>query len=462
MDLDSAVDWIVAGAVAMQIFNGVEIVGPVSVADLALLVALISVAGYQLVIPDGWLSAAVRPFGILFGGLWLWLTLAGSGFRTTQFGAFALIAMLVMLYCRDLEDVETLLLGALAGATLAAVLTLYSTFVDPSFGGRTPRPRGIGPLPRITRSLGIPIGSFGAFATYVLAPVGWAITRYRRTRDWRLLAAVAAIVVMVVVLQSRATYLALVMLTTILVVGLYGRRLWIGAFRNVGVSVMVLVAGAATATITGWVLLTTNVSTVLSRFAQFDRAILLILQHPLTGVTPPIEPFFPITGVIPHNVVLIVGVVGGLPAVALLLATFSVAAVGLWYACHDPDPRVRAVSLGIAAGWAATLTNLSLAPGFTRAFWLLVTLGIVLLRRDGTHLTGIGVMPVAVSNSRLTRAVNWAIDNTATRATMDVSETRRKVEQAYRASTTRLLAANLRRTVKHSYVVGLIVGSDNS
>lgn len=396
---------IAAAAIGLQPFNGYTVVGPVSVADLALFGALAAIGATQLSRRDGWLAGGVRPLGLLFAALTVWLAVVGSGWHTTQFLAFALVITTVGVAVRDSEDIRTVLWGALAGSVVISLLTLYSIFFDPTFGGRVAGSRGIGPLPQLARTVGVPIGSFGSFATYALAPLGYALVRWHRTRDWRLAAAGVIIVGMVVVHQTRATYLALAALLGVVVVGIYGRQLWVAAWRYAGVSVVGLAAFVAAAVTLGWVLFRVNAANALSRFAQFDRAFELIALYPFTGVTPPVLPYFAATGAIPHNVVLLVGVVGGFPAVVLLFSTFAVAIAGQWNAWTAEDTQTRDLALGIAAGWAATLTSLSLAPGFTRAFWFLIGLSAVLVGVRNGQLRGTWWSQPATESSSFARGV---------------------------------------------------------
>ncbi|WP_380677655.1 O-antigen ligase family protein [Salinigranum sp. GCM10025319] len=482
----------VAAAVAMglQPFNGYTVFGPVSVADLALTAGLGYVACSQLLRSDGWLAAGIRPLGVMFGALTAWLALAGSLWRTTQFVAFALVLGMLALSVRDVDDIEKVLQGALVGSVLISLLTLYSIFIDPEFGGRVAGSRGIGPLPDLPRTVGVPIGSFGSFATYALAPLGYALVRWYRTRSQMLGVPSVIIVGMVVVHQTRATYLALAALLGVVALGLFGRRVWETAWRYAGASVLGLAAAAVAAVAVGWVILSVNVTNALSRFAQFDRAVELIALNPLTGISPPILPYFAATNNIPHNVIFLVGVVGGLPAVTLLLGTFVVAATGCWRAITSVDAQTRDIGLGVAAGWAATLTNLSLAPGFTRAFWLLIGLGSLLLLTDGARLQSIAWSESAVRTSRLGATMQrlvsplpsvvylgyaetqrrlgaaWSRSGvlgavvwfaTAARVTYDASATRLHVEQAWKRSTLVNIWHRLQTMTRESRLIRVLI-----
>jgi hypothetical protein len=298
------------------------------------------------------------------------------------------------------------------------------------------------------------------------------------------------IIGMVVVHQTRATYLALAVLIGVVTVSLFGRRLWETAWRYAGVSVVGLLAAAVGTTAVGWTLLRVNTANAISRFAQFDRAIELIALHPITGITPPVLPYFISTNNIPHNVVLLIGVVGGIPAMVLLLGTFAVAATGCWRAIVSADPRTRDIGLGVAAGWAATLTNLSLAPGFTRAFWLLIGLGALLLVTDGDRLRPIAWSAPAVSTSRLETVVQRLVSllpsvtyprpeeiyrrlrgvwrrsgvvstvvwvATTTGLTRDASTARSRVEQAWTSSALVNVWWRLRTVTRNSRLVQLLL-----
>jgi hypothetical protein len=432
---------------ALQPFNGYTIIGPVSVADIALFGALGLIALSQLLSVDGWVAAGFRPLGVLFGGLTIWLTVAGSGRSTTQLLAFALLLLTLAIAIRDTTDLETVLWGALAGSVIISLLTIYSIFIDPSFGGRVSGSRGIGPLPTLPRTVGVPIGSFGSFATYALAPLGYALVRWVRTRERWLAASSAIIIGMVIVHQTRATYLALIALIAVVFLGRFGHRVWIEAWRRAGASALALVVMALTAVGVGWVLLQVNVSNALSRFAQYDRAVELITAYPMTGITPPVLPYFTASGNIPHNVILLVGVVGGLPAIVLLLSTFVVAGAGIWHGYTSSDPLTRDLSLGIAAGWAATLTSLSLAPGFTRAFWMLVGLGGILLGINAGRSRSIALSQKAVESSRLGRLIRWATAPLPTVDNAGYAETWRRSQIAWRYSIAVRLLTNLSGTL---------------
>jgi hypothetical protein len=450
---------VVAGSVAAQPLNGYEIVGPVSVADLAIVAALAIVASKQILSDDGWMAAGVRPVVILMIALAGWLALVGDGWKLTQFGAFLLIIGLVGAYARTIEDVETIMWGVLAGAILASVLTLFSILIAPEFGGRVAGSRGIGPLPELPRTIGVPIGSFGSWATYVLAPLGFAVARWYQTRTRWLLVPVGVILSAVILNQTRATYLALAVLTTVVVIGLYGRRLWNVGWRNAGASVFVLGGGGIAATVVGWRLYAVNPTNALRRFRQFERALVLIADNPLVGMTPPIIQHFPVTNNIPHNVVLLVGVVGGVPAVTILLTTFVIAAAGLWYGYTRGSERVRTLSLGVAAGWAATLTSLSLAPGFTRAFWLLVGVGGVLLLRTGDRLDPTPWFETALSNSRIVSGLRELHGGTLARIlTADATGEREQLRVAWRESSTRECVRRVRSAVASAAMTQVLFG----
>jgi len=454
---------VAAAAVGLQVFNGYTIYGPVSVADLALVTALGVTGFYQLYTRDAWLASGTRPLAIPFAGLLIWLIFAGRGWHATQFFAFVLVIALTGLTVRSVDDIQTLLWGALAGAVAASVLTLFSIFVSPEFGGRVAGSRGIGPLPELPRTVGVPIGSFGAFATYALAPVGWAAARWYRTRDRRLLVAVAVVVFMIIVHQTRATYLALAALAGVLILGLFGRQLWRAGWRNASLGLGSAIGVAAVAGASAWTLYLVNPANAIKRFLQYERAFQLLLTNPLTGIVPPLDPyFFSLPGAnIPHNVILLVAVVGGVPALALLLTTFAVAASGLWTAVTDDSQQISTVGLGIAAGWAATLTNLSLAPGFTRAFWLLIALGATLLCRRGTQLKPVTSMSPAVRNSVLSRVVQtvpWSRTAAVIRA--DASTTRVKVENAYLQSTIRRFLLKIETGIRNSRISAYLLGEN--
>jgi len=482
---------VAAAAVALQPFNGYPVLGPVSIADIALLGAITYVGGSQLVHADGWIAAGIRPLGILFGALTIWLAVVGAGWSATQFLAFAIVFGLISISVRDIDDVEIVLLGALAGSVVISLLTLFSIFFAPEFGGRVAGSRGIGPLPTLPRTIGVPIGSFGSFGTYALAPLGYALVRWHRTRDWRLAAASAIIISMVVVHQTRATYLALIVLLTVTGIGLFGRRVWVKGWRYTGASVIAAGGLVISGIVGSWLLLQVNLSNALKRFAQFDRAFELIVLYPLTGITPPVLPYFSATNNIPHNVILLVGVVGGVPAVTLLLATFGVAVAGLWRAYVSEDSQTRDIALGIAAGWAATLTNLSLAPGFTRAFWLLIGLGAVLVTVRRRSLQGAvwaqGATDTSVigrlirSSGVSTRSVKYPghakvrqrlqtgwrhsvvvrlIGHSAAvlGLTYDASEARRQVETAWGESAVQSLGDAIQRILRNATVIKFLSG----
>lgn len=448
----------VAAAVALQPFNGYELVGPVSVADLALVAALGTVVTGQIRADEGWLAAGVRPVALPMVALAGWFVLVGDGWKLTQFGAFLLVVGLVGAYARTVGDLEVLLWGALAGATAAAALTLFSILVAPEFGGRVAGSRGIGPLPELPRTVGVPIGSFGAWATYVLAPVGFAAVRWAQTRERWLLVPVGIVLVTVILHQTRATYLALAVLAVVVVVGLYGRRIYDTAWRNAGASALALGGGGICLAVVARWLYRVNPTNALARLEQFERAVVLIATHPLTGVRPPVVQHFAETGNVPHNVVLLVGVVGGVPALSILLAAFVAAAAGLWLGTFDDEPRVRALSLGVGAGWAATLTNLSLAPGFTRAFWLLIAVGCALLLRSDDRLLG-AVWPTgALSNSRVASTCRSVGTTIGGALRTDATDHRDRLAIAWRRSALRESIRGVRRAVANSALTRLLVG----
>lgn len=449
----------VAGAVATQPLNGYELVGPVSIADLAIVVALAVVAGNQILSEKEWMAAGTRPLLVLMVALAGWLALVGNGWRFTQFGAFILIVGLVGAYARVIEDLETIMWGVLVGATLASVLTLFSILVAPEFGGRVAGSRGIGPLPELPRTIGVPIGSFGSWTTYVLAPLGFAVVRWYQTRTQWLLVPIGIIFSAVILNQTRASYLALAMLAVVVIFALYGRRLWDTGWRNAGASLLVLGGGGITATVVGWRLYAVNPANALKRFRQFERAFVLIADSPLVGVTPPVLQHFPVTDNIPHNVVLLVGVVGGVPAVTLLLAIFVMAAAGLWYGYTQGSERVRMLSLGVGAGWAATLTSLSLAPGFTRAFWLLVGIGGVLLVRTDDQLDPSPWFETALSNSRIIASIRELSKNGALARilTADATETRERLNVAWEKSDSWKCVRRVRRAVASAAIINILL-----
>ena len=447
----------VAAAVALQPFNPYNLVGPVSVADFGLIGALGVVGAHQVLTDDGFLAAGVRPLSILFGALILWLVIAAGGWHVTQFIGFGLTILLVGLFARSDAHVETLLWGALAGATVASLLTMYSATLDPAFGGRAIRSRLPPPLD-FARTTGIPVGSFGAFSTYLLAPLPFSIVRWVRTRRHWLLVPIGVVTIAVILLQTRATYLAFAVGMGVLAAGLFGRLAWEAGWRNAGASLLGLGTSALVMAGAAWILFTINVANAVSRVAQFVRAAELIAANPLTGVTPPVLRYFPVLENIPHNVVLLVGTVGGLPAVALLFAIFATAVAGLWRAGHD-TLRVQDCSIAVAAGFAATLTNLSLAPGFTRAFWLLIGLGSVFVFvRDGQ----VGMARwyrVALSNSRTGSALRRRQNSVvADWLTADATGTRENVEAAWAHSTCRQVIIRLRNAAQNSTAIRVLIG----
>ncbi len=451
-------DGVVGGAVALQPFNGHELIGPVSVADLALGVAAVAVVATQVRADEGWLAAGLRPVGVPTAALAGWLALVGGGWKLTQFGAILLLLGIVGAYARSIGDLETLLWGALAGATAVAALTLLSILVAPEFGGRVAGSRGIGPLPELPRTVGVPIGSFGAWATYVLAPLGFAVLRWRRTRARWLLGSIGPIVGAVVLQQTRATYLALAVLGAVVVVGLYGRRIRDAAWRNAGASVLALCIGGVALSGAAWRLYRVNPANALTRLAQFERAVALIAANPALGVTSPVIQHFPETDTIPHNVVLLVGVVGGLPAVGLLALALAGSVAGLWRCARASDPRVQSVGLGGGAGLAATLTSLSLAPGFTRAFWLLVAVGGLLVVRSGHRLTGLAWPAAALSNSRTAPACRVVGRLLADALRTDATGLRDRLAAAVRRSVSRRAVRTARRLLADSALTRLLVG----
>jgi hypothetical protein len=447
---------VVIAAVTLQPFNPYGVVGPVSVADLALVGALAVVVGHQALADDGFLALGARPLLILIGGLMAWFAIAADGWHVTQFAAFTLVIALVGLFARDRAHVEAVLWGLALGGFIAAVLTLYSTLFDPSFGGRVAGARGIGPIPTLPRTIGIPTGSFGAFSTYLLAGWPFLIVRFWRSRRPWLLIPTVTIFAGAVIFQSRATWLAILAAVGVLFVGVSGRRVWDAGWRNAGVSMVILLSGTGIGLAGAWFLIQINRANALSRLGQFQRSVVVFFANPLTGITPPVIQHFPVTENIPHNVVLLVAVVGGVPALTLLLTIFAATALGLVRAWRDDDTRWTA--LAIAGGLAATLTNLSLAPGFTRSFWALVALGAVFIHVDGGTVDMEPWYQRALSGSRLVSTLRrWAQGSVlVSLLTTDATGTQRKFAIAWKNSRCRGLSEKLRAAWSNSRVVSVL------
>jgi len=444
----------VAGAIALQPFNPISVVGPVSIADVALVAALGLVVGQQLITDDGWLAAGVRPLAICLGALIAWVVIAAGGWHVTQFGAFALVVALVALYVRSSRDIETLLWGALLGSVIISLLTIYSSTLNPAFGGRVIQSRLPPPID-FARTVPLP-GGFGAVSTYVLAPLPFAIIKWYRSRRRWLLAPILSTIAAVVLLQTRATYLAFAAAMGVLAAGVHGRRMWELGWRNAGGSALVLTVGGAASLAVGRVLYAINPENVTSRVAQFQRSLVLMAQHPLTGVPRPVLQHFPVTGHTPHNMFLHTGVAAGVPAAAVLLLMLGVALAGCWRGWLDH--RSRWTALALAAGLAATVINLGLTPGQTRAYWLLIASSTMLIYSSDGDLSTMPWIRTAVRTSAVATALRRATRNSTVLGllTADATDTRRRLAAGWQESRCRRAVSKLQAAITNSAVVAFL------
>lgn len=458
MGAERGVGIILGAAMALQVFNTVGVIGPASIADLALFGAAAVVVMWQVLDNDPWIAASARPLGLLMGTLIVWLVIGGEGWHVTQFLGFAAVFVVIVLSVRSTADMEMALWGLFVGAVVASVLTIYAAVFDPDCCGRMVRSR----LPRpvnLPRVMGVPgTGSFAAFGTYLVAPLPFALLKWSRRRTPALTAGIACVAVALVILQTRSVYLATTVACSILVVGMFGRRLWRAGFRFAGVSASIFGAVGVAAAAAAWVLYRISPDTVTLRALQYRTAVEVIVLHPFTGVAPPVVRYFP-TGNVPHNVVLFIGVVAGIPAIVLFGTLVILAVSGSARAVRDGPVTV---GLGVIAGLAGALTAVSLSVGFGRAIWVLIGLGGTLMIYDGRHVAMMDWIRPTVRNSTLVTTLRNAVRGGLLYrvATYDATSLRRKLEAAWRHSAARSLGNRVCRAYGSSVAAEWLLGKD--
>jgi hypothetical protein len=450
---DRVTDIIVATAVATQVLNSVGVVGPVSIADVTLLIALLTVATYQLLSGDSFVAAAARPVGLIMTALILWFAVAGPMWRVTEYLGFAAMLGLILGYVRSTQHARVVLWGMVGGALLAAVPTIYGGLVDPSIGGKIARQR----LPVIERTIGLPFKSFAGFATVLLAPLPFAMIEYRRQpRRWLLAAIIVVLFAAVAIIQSRSTWLATAAMLTALIFGLSGKRIHGIAWRNAGASVLILVTTSIGMLISGYALFVLRPDTVLVRLAQYERAIDIIATYPLTGVHPPIVVFVPIAKSIPHNEFLLVGAATGLPGIVLFTLLLTVAVWGLTNGWRSS--MTAPLALAIGAGLTANVVNISFAPALTRSVFALLGLASVLIAHDGHGIKRSPGICSGVENSTVSRVIQWAANESlvVTVLTYDATVHSRTLRTVWHNSALQKILVRVYRSAEGSSVVQII------
>lgn len=435
--------------VLSQPFNSYGLIGPISVADIGLLLALGSIAVQQTLRGEGRLAKGIQPLIVLLTLLMAWLIVVAEAWHVTAYFGFLLTVYLVGFYVQSVDDLETILWAAFLGAFLISVPTVYSIFIDPSFGGRVAGYRSVGSLPTFPRTTGIRYGSLGAFSTYLLGPLPFGIIQWWRRRQRWLLVPISTIILAALAIQSRATWVAMVVASGVLIAGIFGRKLWDTAWRNAGASGIVLLIGSTGAAVFSLFLIQISRRNAALRLRQYIRSGEILYHHPLVGVKPPIIQHF--VEHIPHNVLLLIGVVSGIPGMVLLLAILGIATTGLWRGWHK-NVQTRYLALSVAAGLAANIVNMSFAPANSRIVWILLAMSSILITVDGESILMANWFDSALVNSRTASVLQeWGQGSALVSAlTTDLTGLKESLWMGWQKSRCHSMAAKIKTAVDTS------------
>jgi hypothetical protein len=302
-------------------------------------------------------GAPVRPFVTRMGR---WLTLV------------------VVLLAVDTErDAERLLRVAAAAAVLLSLLTLLATVVELPMEPRTIPPRTFGPVTMpVGRVIPVPL-AFGIFGMILLFPLPYLVLWGWRERSWTPLAGAGAIVLAVIIGQSRSTYLALA--AGVITLGITGAA-WIIAEgpprwrRAVGVSGIVGTLVAIPVTVEGTrILIAAERINYVRRLEQARAGIMVLADRPLFGTGP--RQFQAVSGAdnVIHAAWLRLGAEVGLVALVLMGVTAYLAARQVVRTAVNERSWL---AVAVLAGIAAVAVEASFQGSFGRPTWIVLALGL--------------------------------------------------------------------------------------
>ncbi len=289
-----------------------------------------------------------------------------------------LLLCAVVLYVDNHRDAERVLLAGAVAAAGIAVLTLLATVVQLPMEPRTLRPRTFGPIRMpVGRVYPLPL-SFGILGMFLLYPAPYLAVRGWQERSRIALGGAGAVVLAVVITQSRSTYLALAAAVGILALAgvcwtlVHGpthwrRRMGFGALVGGTVSLPIALLGART-------LIRAGRRTFVARLGQVREGVLLMLDRPLFGTGPgQFREVVEIRHVI-HTAWVRLGAESGVPALALFLVAVYVGVRQLVRTATQTERATLAIVL--LAGGTAVAIEASFQGSFGRPTWVVLGLAV--------------------------------------------------------------------------------------
>lgn len=302
----------------------------------------------------------------------------GSPRRLVTYVGYLLLTTILFVYIDSISDVERVLRAAFLSAVAISVLTIVHSvsypiglpFGQAYIGQRTV----VGVTVPFQRTIGLPKISYGGFGMVLMIATPYYFYKGIKNRNKLALFGVSLVLLAVLISQSRSTWVATGLAVFVVVSGYfireYNRKYSTTYILGVSIPSVLLLPSVAEA------LVSIRSRTFSVRIEQYQVAINLLRSYPTTGVgLGNIDRFYTTYSI--HSGFLRIGAEAGAIALLAIVVVWTTSILFVARGMCSSNKRYI-LAVGILGSISAMLIEANMAPGFTKAPWIVlaVSLGI--------------------------------------------------------------------------------------
>lgn len=300
----------------------------------------------------------------------------GSPRRLVTYIGYLLITTILFVYIDSIPDVERVLRAAFLSAVAVSVLTIVHSVTYPiglPFGQAYIGQRTVvGVTVPFQRTIGLPAISYGAFGMMLMISTPYYTYEGIKNRSKLTLFGVSLVLLAVLISQSRSTWVATGLAVFVVVSGYfvreYNRKFTIAYILSVFIPSVLLLPSVVES------LVSIRSRTLSVRIEQYQVAINLLQSYPTTGVgLGNIDRFYTTYSI--HSEFLRIGAEAGVIALLAIVAVWTISILFVARGMFSSNNRYM-LAVGIIGSISAMVIEANMAPGFSKAPWIVLAVGL--------------------------------------------------------------------------------------